>query len=184
MCFRKIFQKNSNINYRTKEDLTKVEKNVIEDLNHKKPWGFYDTFVRNKTCTPKVLGFYDELSIQSHKNRDEIWFLAKGKLAIYRSKVVEPIGQADSKIKTIAKLKETILKPGDGIFIPKHTAHGARNLCREGSLVVEIALGKAEEKDLIRLYDKNGRVKLENIPDGLNAPKVIKYCKRYLKNQK
>jgi mannose-1-phosphate guanylyltransferase / mannose-6-phosphate isomerase len=184
MCFKKIFQKNSNINYRTKEDLTKVEKNVIQDLDHKKPWGFYDTFVRNKICTPKVLGFYDELSIQSHKKRDEIWFLVKGKLAIYRSKVIEPIEQTSSKIKTIAKLKETILKPGDGIFIPKYTAHGARNLCRKGSLVVEIALGKAEEKDLVRLYDKNGRVKLENIPNGLNAHQVIKHCQKYLNKKK
>ena len=179
-----MFQKKSNINYRTKKDLTKVEKGVIEDLDHKKPWGFYDTFVRNKTCTTKVLGINDELSLQSHKNRDEIWFLAKGKLAIYRSKVCEPIEKINSKIKTIAKLKKTVLKPGDGIFIPKNTAHGAMNLSRKGSLVVEVALGKAEEKDIVRLYDKSGRVKLENIPSGLTTPKIIKYCNDYIKKHK
>jgi|TARA_Y100000310_G_C20674157_1_gene811969 mannose-6-phosphate isomerase-like protein (cupin superfamily) len=184
MCFKKIFQKNSNINYRTKENLTNVEKNVIEDLDHKKPWGFYDTLVRNKTCTPKVLGINDELSLQSHKNRDEIWFLAKGKLVVYRTKVIEPIEKTNSKIKTIAKLKKNILKPGDGIFIPKNTAHGARNLSRKGSLVVEVALGKAEEKDITRLYDKSGRTKVEGIPEGLSAPKVIRFCKKYINKNK
>ena len=163
------------INKRVKKNLTKVEGKVIVDSDLSKPWGFYETFVRNKKSTCKVLGVSDDLSLQSHKKRDEIWYLVKGKVAVYRGKVF------NSKIKTIANLKEKIVYPGDGVFIPKNTAHGASNLDRKGSTLVEVALGSAAESDIIRYYDKSGRVKLEGVRDGLSTPDVIRVCRKMLK---
>lgn len=160
---------------RVEKKQAKIEKGVLHDYDYKKPWGVYLTFVRNKKCTPKVLGIKDELSLQAHKNRAEIWYLASGKLAVYRGKVFP------SKIKTIANLKEKILQPGDGLLIKKNTAHTAKNLSKDTSIIFEVQIGKAKEKDIIRFYDKNGRIKLKNVPDGLTTPEVIKFCRKIYK---
>jgi mannose-6-phosphate isomerase-like protein (cupin superfamily) len=178
-----VFRPRLDINFRVKNGLTIVDDGVIVDSNYDKPYGFYATMKRNEECTTKLVGLYklnDERSIQCHEHRDEKWLAVSGLLAVYRGKLIEPAGDYNANIKTIANMTETIIQPGDTISIPRGTAHTARNLVKDGSTFVEIATGHSAEHDVVRLYDKNGRVKLPGVPDGLTAPEVIAYAKKLM----
>jgi len=181
--FFKYFKKieiEEKIDSRIKKGKNFLESNVIEDLDNNKPWGFYNTLIRNKLSTTKVIGINDELSLQSHKNREEIWYLISGSLAVYRTDMIEPINDR-SKIRMISNLNEKILKPGDGIFIKKNIVHSAKNIHKGGSVIVEVSLGSADEDDITRIYDKNGRVRLEGVPDNLTINELIQFCKNRIK---
>lgn len=107
----------------------------------KKPWGYFKQFVLNKKCTVKILTVNpkSELSLQKHKNRAETWyFLTDG----YVQK-----GKKRFKVK-----KGEIIKVGKGVI---HRIYAGA----EKVEVLEITIGNHDEKDIIRLEDKYGRVK-------------------------
>lgn len=171
------------LSYRVKNNLALVEDKVVVDQDSNKPWGFYTTFARNKQATCKVIGVDNtELSLQAHHNRDEIWFAVSGLLAVYRGEVFQPEDGLIPKVRTIGGLQETIMQPGDGVYIPRMMAHSVRSLHRDGSAFVEVSLGESQEEDILRFYDKSGRVKLEGVPSGLSAPEVIRYCREKAHN--
>lgn len=105
----------------------------------KKPWGEFIQFVLNKKCTVKILEINpnEELSLQKHKKRSEMWyFLTNG------------IVQIGSRKKRIRK--------GRIVQIKKNAPHrlvAKRNNVR----VLEISFGKFSENDEIRLEDKYQR---------------------------
>lgn len=105
----------------------------------KRPWGNFKQFVLNEKCTVKILTIRakEELSLQVHKKRAEIWY-------IFNRAVVQ-IG--DKKIK---------VKKGDVVRIPKNKPH--RIIAGKDEVqVLEISFGKFEEKDEVRLEDKYRR---------------------------
>jgi len=105
----------------------------------KKPWGNFKQFVLNKKCTVKILTLNpgQELSLQLHKKRSEIWYFFD------RSTV--QLGKKKIKVKL-----------GSVVKIPKKKSH--RILAGKKKVsVLEISFGKFEEKDEIRLEDKYGR---------------------------
>jgi|GEM_PF-6154436 len=57
------------------------------------------------------------------------------------------------------------------------TVHSAKNMHKEGSVIVEVSLGNADEDDIIRIYDKNGRARLEGIPNNLSIKELINLCR-------
>ncbi len=104
-----------------------------------RPWGSFKQFVLNKKCTVKILTLKpkQELSLQFHKKRSELWyFLTSG------------IVQLDKK-----KFK---VKKGEVVKIRKKQPHRifAGNKTVE---VLEISFGKFSERDEVRLEDKYGR---------------------------
>ncbi len=105
----------------------------------KRPWGLFKQFVLNQKCTVKILEVKpkQELSLQKHKKRSEMWyFLDNG---------IVQIGDKKKKIK-----QEELVK------IPKGKKH--RLIAGKKKLrVLEISLGKFDEKDEVRLEDKYGR---------------------------
>lgn len=86
--------------------------------------------------------FVDEgarLSLQSHKNRDEILVVLSGKIVVLKG---------DTR---------HILNKGEFLKInkkEKHRIEGIKKAC-----VLEAAFGKVEERDIIRYQDDYGRVK-------------------------
>lgn len=142
------------------------------EMDVEKPWGAYITYGRNIECTAKILIVENDLSIQSHENRDEIWQLVSGAAVVYRGEIL-----GDDK-STIANLKATILQPGDLVFIPKRMVHAVSNLNNEPALVVEVALGHAEESDIHRYYDKHSRVQSDDYPVGLSTAELIEWCRK------
>jgi len=146
-----------------------MEKELETDFS--RPWGGYVTLARNEPGTSKILYINTELSVQSHKERDELWYIVKGPLLIYRGL------PQDTAERTISMLSLVEAKQGDAIFIPKNTIHTAVNIGGEQGIIAEFSYGVAEEDDIIRYYDKNGRVKLEGYPPGTSVKDLIKMCK-------
>jgi len=105
----------------------------------KRPWGNFKEFIKNKKCTVKILEVNpnEELSLQLHKKRKEMWyFLTNG------------IVQIGNKKKNV--------KQGEVVNIDKGKAH--RVLSGKNKVeVLEISFGKFSEGDEIRLEDKYNR---------------------------
>ena len=104
-----------------------------------KPWGGFKQFVLNKKCTVKILIVqpHQELSLQKHKKRKEMWFfLTPGYIQIGK--------------------KKTKVNKGELMRINTNVAH--RLFAKKERVeVLEISEGRFSEKDVIRLEDKYGR---------------------------
>ena len=103
-----------------------------------RPWGNLKEFVKNKKCTVKILEVNpkQKLSLQYHKNREELWyFLEDGVVQL-----------GNKKIK---------MKKGSFIKIPKKKPH--RIIANKKTRVLEVSLGNFSEKDEVRLEDDYGR---------------------------
>lgn len=105
----------------------------------RRPWGDFKQFAFNEKCTVKILSVKanEELSLQKHKHRKEIWyFLTNGYCQI---------GKKRKKI-----------KEGRVVVIGKGIAH--RLFAGSSPVkILEVSLGKFSEKDEIKLEDKYGR---------------------------
>lgn len=114
-----------------------VDKKGVKE--EERPWGQFKEFCKNEKCTVKILEVNsgEELSLQKHKNRREMWyFLTEGKVQI-----------DDNKFK---------VEEGEKVEIPKGVAHriiGQKNKTK----VLEVSFGNFDENDEIRLEDKYGR---------------------------
>jgi mannose-6-phosphate isomerase-like protein (cupin superfamily) len=105
----------------------------------KRPWGLFKQFVLNKKCTVKIIEVDsgEELSLQLHKKRKEMWyFLTNG---------IVQIGDKRKKV-----------NPKEVVDIDKGKAH--RVLAGKNKVIfLEISFGEFSEKDEIRLEDKYNR---------------------------
>lgn len=106
-----------------------------------RPWGFFRRFTDNTTSTVKILTVKpnEELSLQSHNNREEFWRVIKGD-GIFE------VG--DQKI---------IVEIGSEQYIPLKTKHKIK-AGSDGMEVLEISFGEFDEGDIVRYEDKYGRV--------------------------
>jgi len=54
------------------------------EKDFERPWGGFIKFIDNKPCTVKILQIKkgEALSLQSHKLRDEFWYLISGKISL------------------------------------------------------------------------------------------------------
>lgn len=105
----------------------------------KRPWGVFKQFALNEKCTVKILEIkpMEELSLQKHKKREEIWyFLTPGTVQLG---------------KNLKKIRE-----GQIVKIRKNFSH--RILAGVNRVkVLEISFGSFREDDEIRLEDKYNR---------------------------
>jgi mannose-6-phosphate isomerase len=111
-----------------------------EIYSEKRPWGKFTQYALNKKCTVKILAVLpnQELSLQSHEHREELWVALDNELK----------AQLDEKI--------IPLKKGQEILIPKGTKHRLIGGKKTGE-VLEISFGFFDEKDEKRFEDKYGR---------------------------
>jgi mannose-6-phosphate isomerase len=106
-----------------------------------RPWGKFEKFHENKPCTVKLIyvNANSRLSLQYHKKRSEFWKIIKGTAMV----------EIDEKTIT--------LQEGETITIPRQTKH--RVLALENDcIILEIAYGKFDENDIVRLEDDYHRV--------------------------
>ena len=104
-----------------------------------RPWGHFKIFTENEKTTVKIIyvNKNEELSYQSHKNRDEMWYLIDGKAIVNLDGGLYPF-----------RIKEQIhIKKG-----MKHNIKALTNV-----IFLEIAYGDFDEDDIIRYEDKYGR---------------------------
>ncbi len=106
-----------------------------------KPWGGFDRYTLNQTCTVKILTIAPEqaLSLQMHEHRDELWVVIEGDPVVQVGEVVHASAAA-----------------GQEFFIPRRAAHRLTAGPR-AARVLEISLGEFDEDDLTRLEDRYGR---------------------------
>ena len=105
----------------------------------KRPWGNFKLFAKNKKCTVKLITLKpkQELSLQYHKKRDEMWYF-----------LTPAIVQIS--------LKKMRVKKGDIVKIKKGRAHRV-TATKKPAQFIEISFGKFSERDEIRIEDKYGR---------------------------
>lgn len=105
----------------------------------KKPWGDFKEFVKNKKCTVKIIEVKprQELSLQYHKHRSEMWYFL------------------DDGFVQLGNKKESV-KKGEIVIVPKKKEHrliAGKKMLR----ILEVATGNFSERDIVRLEDKYGR---------------------------
>ena len=111
-----------------------------------RPWGYYEVLKQGKKFWIKTLTINPgaRLSLQSHKNRDEVWTVIQGKAVvdIYKSG------------------NTVILDKSDTIFVGRETKHRIWNDSSDEHLIIcEVALGNLDENDICRYEDDYGRAK-------------------------
>jgi len=116
------------------DGLSQYEKDI-------RPWGGYERFTLNESSSVKLITVTEgeEFSLQTHEHRDEFWRIINGMGTVWVG------GEA----------KE--VNPGDTFFITHGTQHRAKGGIG-GLLFLEIAFGTFDEKDIVRLEDKYGRI--------------------------
>lgn len=109
-----------------------------------RPWGGFIKFIDNQPCTVKIIRIKagESLSLQSHRFRNEFWYVISGKIRVTLGK-------------SIKKLNKKVLNKDQSVFISKNSLHRAAGITP--SEILEISLGKFAEKDIIRYEDKYGR---------------------------
>ena len=112
--------------------------------HEQRPWGEFLEFTRNSTTSVKIITVKanEALSLQTHQQRDEFWYVLSG----------TGVAQKDTDVIQI--------KAGDTISIPRTTPHRLSGISE--LKVLEISTGKFDDNDIIRLEDKYGRASRDN----------------------
>jgi mannose-6-phosphate isomerase-like protein (cupin superfamily) len=112
----------------------------MKTLIVKKPWGQFDQFTHNEISTVKILSVNKggALSLQDHGHRSEFWRIISGHPRV-------TVGD-----------KVVIANPEDEFIIKELEPHQLE-APSDAVVVLEIAFGKFDEEDIVRIKDKYGR---------------------------
>ena len=118
-----------------------------------KPWGYYEDFFRSSKVVFKkiVVNPNSQLSLQTHGNRGEFWFVTEGTGFMVYNELTK------------------VLKPGVSIEIPVGVVHCIVNNGDETLVVYEMQYGFCSEDDIVRLDDKYGRENESGLGMGVNG---------------
>jgi mannose-6-phosphate isomerase len=110
-------------------------------MSETRPWGNFRRYTHNEQSTVKIITVLPNqmLSLQSHKQRDELWVVL------------------DEGLKIELGDKILLPHPGDEVVIMRNTKHRLSSLGIKGR-VMEISFGFADENDIVRVEDIYGRV--------------------------
>jgi mannose-6-phosphate isomerase-like protein (cupin superfamily) len=106
----------------------------------KKPWGRFEELAKNERVTVKLL-YVEEgcrLSYQYHRHRREFWWVVKGRV----------VATVDSV--------NTVLREGESVEVPVRGRHRVAALV--DSVLLEVARGRFDEDDIVRVEDDYGRL--------------------------
>ena len=112
-----------------------------EYLKEERPGGFFERFTANQKSTVKIITLLpnSSISLQYHKNRSEFWFILEGEALI-----------------TINDEKK-VGQPGAMFLVPPMAIHRLESKDKK-VVVLEIAMGDFDEKDIVRLEDRYRRI--------------------------
>jgi mannose-6-phosphate isomerase len=110
---------------------------VVED---RRPWGRFRRYAYNETCTVKIIEVEagERLSLQLHRNRDEMWVVLDDGLEV----------ELDGETTRATSGQEFLVRRGT-----THRVAGGE----KGGRFLEIAFGEFDEDDIERLDDDYGR---------------------------
>jgi mannose-1-phosphate guanylyltransferase/mannose-6-phosphate isomerase len=131
------------IDYSPWNDFTRFDNLVFENETYNKPWGYYKSVMLCSYAQAKILTIFpdSELSLQSHKKREEHWVVMVGNGVV------------------VLDSRKINISAGDYIHIPKECKHQIINSSLENNLIIsEVQLGEYfGEDDIIRYSDKYNR---------------------------
>jgi len=106
-----------------------------------RPWGKYIILEKKQDYWIKKLFVRqgEKLSLQSHKNRFEVWIVLSGRIEVIKGN------------------SHLLLKGGEFVKINKKEKH--RIIGLKDSWILETAFGQMRENDIIRFKDDYGRIK-------------------------
>src|SRR3989338_6444575 len=109
-----------------------------------RPWGEYFGWDAGKGWNLKTIYIKPgkRLSLQYHHNREEWWLLVEG--------------DARAIVRDASGERNVELKRGEVFRVVKKQIH--RLLSKRGGVVVEVAYGKFDEDDIVRIQDDHGRI--------------------------
>lgn len=116
-----------------------IPKSTGSMLTENRPWGSFTQYTHNHRSTVKIISVKagEELSLQSHMRRDELWIALDNDL-------IAQVG--DDKIR---------LEKNQEIFVPRNAKH--RMSAERDARFLEISFGSFDENDETRYEDKYGR---------------------------
>lgn len=114
----------------------------ITSRREDRPWGYFEKFTDNEESTVKIISVNQgqSTSLQFHKNREEFWRVLFGKGEIV-------VGDETIKV-----------SPGSERKIAREVRHRISAGDDSPLVILEIATGDFDEKDITRLEDEYGRV--------------------------
>jgi len=106
-----------------------------------RPWGKYVILEKKQNYWIKKLFVRqgEKLSLQSHKNRFEVWIVLSGRIEVIKGN------------------SSLLFKEGEFLKINKKEKHRITGL--KDSWILETAFGQVRENDVIRFKDDYGRIK-------------------------
>lgn len=109
-----------------------------------RPWGEFYAWDSGKTWHLKTINVKpnSRLSLQYHHHRSEYWILVQGDATATR---------VENGIE-----KRTKLKVGETFTVPKQMPH--RLTSKRGGILVEVAIGRFDEDDIVHIEDDDGRI--------------------------
>jgi mannose-6-phosphate isomerase len=110
---------------------------IVDD---ERPWGRFRRYTHNEPTTVKLITVEpgQELSLQRHQHRDELWVILDPGLRVR-------VGDTT-----------TVAVAGDEFLIPRGTSHRVTGGERPARFL-EVAFGRFDEDDIERLEDRYGR---------------------------
>ena len=114
----------------------------MSNYKEERPWGAFEVLYEDKFCKVKKIFVVPEgkLSLQSHKNRSEVWTI------IY--------GEGEMTLGN----KVWMVKKGDVVEVPVGDRHRIENKSEEPLVFIEVQWGESfVESDITRYEDKYDR---------------------------
>jgi len=147
-----------------------TEDTPFKTLEVSRPWGMYGLYSLNENCTTKILYVHNGgcLSMQYHFKRDQLYIILDDSFEIQYS--TEPVPQYIQLIRDDDKrslmmekflmenLKTEIVRENEALGFRRLFVHRARYLGpRPVGRILDVAFGKNDEEDIIRIKDDYGR---------------------------
>jgi len=115
----------------------------MKKYKENRPWGRFEQFCKNEVCSVKILYIKagQELSLQYHEKRDEFIKVLSGT--------------------ALVALGTNFIRAGVGreLFVVRCVNHRFAASCDGDVRILEISFGEFDEKDIVRLEDRYGRIK-------------------------
>lgn len=120
---------------------TPTPRTAPDVVHDDRPWGWFRQYAHNEVCTVKIIKVSagQSLSLQRHRNRDELWIALDDGVVVTRD-------------------DETVVAAsGDEFFLPRGTVHRVAAPDDRDVRFMEVAFGEFDEDDIERLEDRYGR---------------------------
>jgi len=110
-------------------------------VSDRRPWGLFRRYPHENAGSIKIVTVDPGgvLSLQLHEKRDEFWVVL------------------DPGLEVVVGDRAWRPAAGEEVFVPRRTAHRARNLGAVPARFMEIWIGKSSESDIVRLKDEYNR---------------------------